>query len=151
MRYCKRLLIILFVFVSCYKQAKKEIYLLQQGYIGEVNIYFDRPDGVIVDSGDYYIYKINYNGLLMTSSSPNSGFLIDTNRLFFYSKGNLRVPISYMNNYEDSLVKKFPNEVYIFKFQVGRKKNIPFTSYCVDSLKNASKYYDERVQLPPQH
>jgi len=90
MRYCKRLLIILFVFVSCYKQAKKEIYLLQQGYIGEVNIYFDRPDGVIVDSGDYYIYKINYNGLLMTSSSPNSGFLIDTNRLFFYSKGKLR-------------------------------------------------------------
>ncbi len=75
------------LFMSCVKKSEKQIYILPQGYIGKVILFFDQADGKAKEyEGDFRVYKVNPNGILKTAFPPNDGELKDPDKncMFYY-------------------------------------------------------------------
>lgn len=148
MKNIKLVMAVLSVIVnaSCKQSAKKELHLLPGSFVGKAMIFFNDSTGIATDSNDYRVYEFSDSGILRTKVSPNDGFLLSNERHFFYKKNIGKIPIPLMLEYDDSLVAKYPNEVYVFNLKAGRYNKSPYFSYCVDSLKNAISYYEEGVK-----
>src|SRR4051812_41939985 len=72
-----------------------EIYLIPKGYIGDVIIFFDQPDGVIpeVENGSY-VYKIPEDGILKVKTQGGVGIF---HKDFYYiDANNQRQKIEYL-------------------------------------------------------
>src|SRR5438105_4542533 len=87
-------LAILFCFASsaaCQKQRRPSRYLMPDGYVGWVKIYFKVPNAPALPIEDgYYLFKFPASGVLQTSSAMEDGWAQDQ---YFYFSGESRRPL----------------------------------------------------------
>jgi hypothetical protein len=97
MRQITRLLVVLlllclFPFPSaCQKQRRPERFLIPNGYVGWVKIYFEIPNAPALPLEDgHYLFNIPSTGVLKTSSKLEEGVASDE---FFYVSGTQRTKL----------------------------------------------------------
>lgn len=156
------LIILVLLNGSCFLTPRPTdgIFLIPQGYTGDVIIFFNQPDGVIpeVEKG-LYVYKIPKDGILKVRTQGVTG---KVNLAYYYlGKNNERQRIEYLRITGDRSPSgepqnKFGNinqseyESGVFVMNAGglgsfNTKNgvIKYTSFIVGSPKDADQLYDK--------
>ncbi len=73
---------------SCEKQRRPNRYLIPDGYVGWVKVYFNVKDAPALPIEDgYYLFKFPASGILRTSSVPEFGVASDE---YYYYSDNTR-------------------------------------------------------------
>lgn len=129
------LLFILFLaFTRCTEstQCEKEIYLLPEGFGGELIVYFDQPDGQEIQyEDDARVYRIPNSGYLKTRF-PKNGGCMNNNRIQFFYEGSLggREPLDYFLNIDmDSIPTD--RDYVLFTFLSNKESNPDFVIHLV--------------------
>lgn len=128
--------------INCTKMAEKEIHYIPKGFIGRVYIFFDIPHGSATYSGKERVYNISSSGQSFSSLKANDGFLKDGDRSFYCGDENAKDKITFLPEIDDENLKRRSNEVCVFNLIVGQSHGISYLSYCVDTLKKSTRYYD---------
>jgi hypothetical protein len=72
--------------LACGNSRKPNKYIIPEGYIGWVKIYYEVPDAQPLSfENGYLIYRIPSTGILKTSSKMEGGVAVDK---YFYDTGN---------------------------------------------------------------
>lgn len=145
---------------SCSLTPTNEIYLIRKGYMGDVIILFNQPDGVSpeVENG-YYVYKIPEDGILKVKTSGQTGIV---NKSYFYiDEGNRRQRIEYLrvtgdrnpagepqNKFGNISQNEYENTVFIMNTGGLGSFNtkhgvIQFTSFIIGMPKDSVRLYDK--------
>ena len=143
---------------SCSLFNRNGIYLIPEGYTGDVIIFFDQPDGVIPEvENRLYVYRIPQGGVLKVKTPGVAGIV---NLSYFYiNKNNERREIKYLritgdNDPNGKPQNKFGNitqdeyENAVFVMNAGglgsfNTKNgvVQFTSFIVGTPKDSKDLY----------
>lgn len=125
---------LLSILLSCENstQCEKEIYLIPEGFKGELIVYFDQPDGQEIEYEDSArIYHIPPSGYLKTQFLKNGGCMSD-NRIHFYyedSLGNRESLDYFLNINMDSIPKD--RDYVLFTFMSNKEKKPDFVIHLV--------------------
>jgi len=168
------LIILVLINSNCFlKYPRDGIYLIPNGYRGDVIIVFNQPDGIIpeVENG-LYVYKIPDDGILKVNTEGYTGVV---NKSYFYiDKNNQRQGIEYLqitgdrnskgepqNKFGNINQNEYENAVYILNtggLGSFNTKNgiVQYTSFIVGTPKDGDQLYDKmqkrisNIQREPQ-
>jgi hypothetical protein len=154
MKTLSYLLIACSLFLSCKKEAEKEVFYLHEGFSGPVAVIFDQEKGVSKEYDiDSRIYRIPLNGVLYTQFPRVQGLL---NQKFYYvnSSGD-KLELSSMV----LLTTTFDSStVYVLKGVDGKFGQVKYIYFSIgkpsksDSLMREGYKLMERVrQIYPEH
>lgn len=130
-------IILLFVIAGCKekRQCEKEIYLLPEGFRGEMIVYFDQPDGQEVSyENSARVYSIPPSGYLKTQF-PKNGGCMNNNRIHFYYLDSLgiRKPLDYFLNLDKDSIPK-DRDYVLFTFLSNKDAKPDFAIHLVGSV-----------------
>lgn len=136
----KRLLVFILLLVvtsGCQKsiQCEKEIYLLPEGFRGKMIVFFDQPDGEVIQYEDSTrVYAIPSSGYLRTQFPRNGGCMNDDRIKFFYVDSlGTREPLDYFLNLpKDSLPKD--RDYVVFTFLSNPESKPDFVVHLIGGL-----------------
>jgi len=126
--------VILLLITGCKKsnQCEKEIYLLPEGFRGEMIVYFDQPDGQEIEYEDSVrVYHIPPSGHLKTQFPKNGGCMNNDRIHFFYVDSlGVRDPLDYFLNLDKDSI---PNDrdYVLFTFLSNKGKKPEFVIHLV--------------------
>jgi len=98
-------------FNACNQNAEPETYIISEGFVGKVNIIFNRKEGASPKyEGGRRVYEIPRDGVLISQFKINDGFI---NRNYYYKmkSGELRLLKKFDN---DSIHSRDRDEIGIF-------------------------------------
>lgn len=156
------LIVLVLISGSCFLKSNPTdgIYLIPQGYKGDVIIFFNQPDGVLPETENgLYVYKIPEDGVLKVRTQGATGAV---NPSYFYlGKNNERQRVEYLritgaqspsgepqNKFGNINQTEYENGVYVmnagglgsFNVKTGVVK---YTSFVVGAPKDADHLYDK--------
>jgi hypothetical protein len=136
----------LFALSSCTHKAEPETYLIPEGFMGKVNIIFNRKEGSPVKYDDgRRVYEIPADGILLTQFATNDGFI---NRKYFYKSqsGELRQ----LKNLEKDTVNLSKDEVGVFLDGIsgvygnsGESSSLKYQEFLISSYNLRDSFFTE--------
>jgi hypothetical protein len=141
------LILCCFNLISCSKLADQECHYIPNGFRGRIYIFYDVPKGSDLRLNKKRIYNISTDGYLLSSLQPNDGFIKDSDRSFYYVDGNVKRKLLFVTEINAINSKKDEREICAFNLIVGQTRGISYLSYCIDTLKNAAKYYEPNLHI----
>lgn len=115
--------------------SRPSIYILPDGYVGEVIVFFDVDSCYTEESHSIYrVYRIPDSGILKTNFSEQSGLSLGM-RFYYGSRKGQRL---YMINNKSLNIQD--TEFGIYKRRLGRLGKVAYTYFVVDSATNSSQY-----------
>ncbi|MGB7200671.1 MAG: hypothetical protein WBD16_00220 [Pyrinomonadaceae bacterium] len=164
-------LIILLSYFGCSQLAKTRdgIFLIPKGYVGDVIILFEQPNGVMPEVEDgQYVYKIPKDGILRVRSKRYEGVLSvnvgnasfgNGLRYFYIDEDNKREEVKYLRITGDRDVNGNPKDKFDGQINQGEYENgifimnhessnfdlqgrqITLTNFTIGNPKNSSVLY----------
>jgi hypothetical protein len=136
----KRLLILTFCIVllsGCKNsnQCEKEIYLIPEGFRGTVIVFFDQPDGQLVQyENNSRVYKIPPSGYIKSRFKKNGGCMSDKRITFFYTDSlGKRTPIDYFMDLKPKSIPRDKDYV-VFTFLSNKGSKPDFVIHLIGSV-----------------
>jgi len=110
---------LLFSALSCQKKSEDCVYLLPQGFQGNVLIIFNQMDGkdITYESGKR-VYRIDTSGVLKTKFKENYG----KHQALFYKvdEKDTRIALRYLLPSQVEAIPKSSNEIFIYNLESGK-------------------------------
>jgi hypothetical protein len=141
--YSRLLIFNLFIFQGCLQNAEDSIFLVTEGFEGNIIIVFHEKNGAKPEyQNGVRVYRIPKNGVLKTQFTPNYG----TRRMdqfYFYNGGSQGHKIPYLLSLSDtSRYKK--NETIIFNKETGKSGEYHFLVFSVTTVENLDSIANRR-------
>jgi len=106
-------------------KCEKEIYLVPTDFRGHLIVYFDQPDGQIIQYEDSArIYQIPGSGFLKSQFPKNGGCMTGNRIQFFYEDSlGMRTPLDYFLNMDQDSIPK--DRDYVLFTLLSNKESKP--------------------------
>lgn len=150
------LLLSLFAYFKS-SEGEPEMYIIPNGYEGEIVIFFDVKSGTPKEFEDKVrVYRIPESGILKTQFSFNKGLIALKDIKFFYEDKNTkqRTELFYNENIpyrKDTTVTE--NSIVVFSKRYGTgitntdNQNTSYTSLLVGKVSNANLLFNKRETI----
>ncbi len=149
----KRVLLLLFVapplLLACDHELPRTKFILPHGYVGEMSIYYDKPNGQKeIDKGGWVINRISEKGECFSAFPYKAGWTIPHKTWKFYEIYS-KDSITEIDEFDEKEYFEDPtrnaNRKYVFFISSGFENkggNNPnwFLRYYIDSAKNYKEY-----------
>jgi hypothetical protein len=142
----------IFCLTGCQKtqECEKEIYLIKEGFKGNIIVFFNQEDGQEIQYEDSArLYRIPELGYLKSQFPPNGGCMGDNRIQFFYEDSlGQRQSLDYFLNIDKEDIPT-DRDFVMFSFLSDKSKKPDFIIHCVGHVSEFNELTESVKYLKP--